>query len=162
MIISPQELAQIWRDKSASLALLARSIGDGHEDSVQEAFLRLAIENPKPNDPVAWLFRVVRNQAISFRRSHRRRVDRETKVAVEREPWLRASPDIESRLDSQVATEALMELADEEREIIILHLWGGLTFRQVADVLQISAATVHRRYQGALQALRSRLRIESV
>ncbi len=129
---------------------------------MQEAFLRLAIENPKPNDPVAWLFRVVRNQAISFRRSHRRRVDRETKVAVEREPWLRASPDIESRLDSQVATEALMELADEEREIIILHLWGGLTFRQVADVLQISAATVHRRYQGALQALRSRLRIESI
>jgi RNA polymerase sigma-70 factor (ECF subfamily) len=129
---------------------------------VQEAFLRLAIENPKPNDPVAWLFRVVRNQAISFRRSHRRRVDRETKVAVEREPWLRASPDIESRLDSQVATEALMELADEEREIIILHLWGGLTFRQVAEVLQISAATVHRRYQGALQALRSRLRIESI
>ena len=55
-----------------------------------------------------------------------------------------------------------MQLADEEREIIILHLWGGLTFRQVAEVLQISAATVHRRYQGALQALRSRLRIESI
>lgn len=161
MIISAQELAQIWRDKSASLALLARSIGDWHEDSVQEAFLRLAIENPKPNDPVAWLFRVVRNQAISFRRSHRRRVDRETKVAIERDLWLRTSPDVESQLDSKVATEALMELGEEDREIIILHLWGGLTFRQVAEVLQVSAATVHRRYQAALQALRGRLRIES-
>jgi RNA polymerase sigma factor (sigma-70 family) len=162
MVISATEIAQIWRDKSAALALLARSIGDWHEDSVQEAFLRLAIEDPTPNDPVAWLFRVVRNQAISYRRSQRRRMDRESKVATERELWSRSVADIDARLDSQVATAALMNLSDEEREIVILHLWGGLTFRQVAEVLQLSTATVHRRYQGALQSLRAHLRIESV
>lgn len=161
MVISATELAQIWRDKSAALALLARSIGDWQEESVQEAFLRLAIEEPEPNDPVAWLFRVVRNQAISYRRSQRRRRDCESKVAMDRELWSRSATDIDARLDSQVATAALINLSDEEREIVILHLWGGLTFRQIAEVLQLSAATVHRRYQAALQALRAHLRIES-
>lgn len=162
MVISATELAQIWRDKSAALALLVRSIGDWQEESVQEAFLRLAIEEPEPNDPVAWLFRVVRNQAISYRRSQRRRRDRESKVAMHRELWSRSATDIDARLDSQVAAAALMNLSDEEREIVILHLWGGLTFRQIAEVLQLSAATVHRRYQAALQALRAHLRIESI
>ena len=160
MIISPQELSQIWREKSASLALLARSMGDSDEDSVQEAFLRLAVEDPKPDDPVAWLFRVVRNRAISNHRSKRRRIDRETKVAFERETWLVAAADMETRLDSQVASQVLTELTEESREVIILHLWGGLTFRQVGEILQISAATVHRRYQNALLDLRTKLRIE--
>lgn len=161
MIISAQELAQIWRDKSAPLALLARAFGDWHEDSVQEAFLRLAIENPKPDDPVAWLFKVVRNQAITYQRSQRRRQSRESKVALERESWFEAPAAMESRIDSQIAMQALVDLSEEDREVIILHLWGGLTFRQVAEVMQISATTVHRRYQAALQLLRTRLRVES-
>jgi RNA polymerase sigma factor (sigma-70 family) len=161
MIISAQELAQIWREKSASLALLARAIGDWHEDSVQEAFLRLAIEDPKPDDPVAWLFKVVRNQAITYQRSHRRRQSRESRVALERESWFEAPAAMESRIDSQIAMQALVGLSEEDREVIILHLWGGLTFRQVAEVMQISATTAHRRYQAALQLLRTRLRVES-
>ena len=166
MMISANELSEIWQTKSASLALLARSLGDDGEDSVQEAFLKLAIEQPKPNDAVAWLFRVVRNQALTHRRSRKRRMERETKVVLAREielgnSWFIRSPEIDTQLDSQVATLALSELSEQEREIVILHLWGDLAFRQIAEVLQMPAATVHRRYQEALEALRVRLRLEA-
>lgn len=160
MLISPQELSEIWRDKSASLALLARSIGDRQEDSVQDAFLKLAIENPRPNDPVAWLFRVVRNQAISYRRSQKRRDAREARLAQQREKWFNNPVEIETQIDSRIAAEALQELVEEDREVIILHLWGGLTFRQAAEILDMSVTTVHRRYQAALESLRARLRVE--
>jgi len=166
MMISAHELSRIWQAKSAALALLARSIGDDGEDSVQEAFLKLAIEQPKPSDPVAWLFRVVRNQALSQRRSQKRRLERETKVVLAREvelgdSWFIRPREIENQLDSQVAIAALGELSEQQREIVILHLWGGLTFRQIAEVLQVPAATVHRRYQESLVTLRVRLRVEA-
>ena len=166
MLISANELSQIWQAKSAALGLLARSIGDDGEDSVQEAFLKLAVERPKPSDPVAWLFRVVRNQALSHRRSQKRRLERENKVVLARQielgdSWFFRPQEIENQLDSQVATTALRELSEQQREIVILHLWGGLTFRQISEVLQIPGATAHRRYQESLEALRVRLRVEA-
>ena len=161
MVLSVQELSQLWKEKSASLALLARAIGDWHEDSVQEAFLKLAAQEPPPNDPAAWLFQVVRNQAISYRRSDRRRSEREFKSAQQRSNWFADPKETETRIDSVAATAALQGLAEEEREVVILHLWGELSFRQIAEVLGISAATVHRRYQSSLTLLRTRLRVET-
>jgi RNA polymerase sigma-70 factor (ECF subfamily) len=61
------------------------------------------------------------------------------------------------RLDALSAAEALAGRPLDERETIIAHLWGGLTFRQIGELAGISAATAFRRYESALCALRSRL-----
>jgi len=55
------------------LVLLARQWCGTPEDVVQEAFLKLSAATPIPNHPAAWLFRVVRNAAVSAGRSERRR-----------------------------------------------------------------------------------------
>ena len=61
-------------------------------------------------------------------------------------------------LDARQAATALKDLPDELREIIVMHLWGGLTFEQIADVLGSSASTVFRRYGTGLARLREQLR----
>lgn len=52
---------------------------------------------------------------------------------------------------------ALTGLPDEQREVIILHLQGGLKFREIAKSQQISTNTVQARYRYGLDKLRALL-----
>jgi DNA-directed RNA polymerase specialized sigma24 family protein len=52
---------------------------------------------------------------------------------------------------------ALGDLPLSQRESIVAHLWGGLTFEQIADVTGTSASTAHRQYQAGILELRERL-----
>ena len=54
----------------------------------------------------------------------------------------------------KLLTDALAEIPYEQREVIVLHLKGGLKFRQVAKVQQTSVSTVHGRYKYGLKKLR--------
>jgi RNA polymerase sigma factor (sigma-70 family) len=49
---------------------------------------------------------------------------------------------------------ALGELPDDQREVIILHVWGELTFSEIADLLGVSSNTTASRYRYALAKLR--------
>ena len=69
---------------AAGLALYARQWCAAPEDVVQEAFLKLMALPHPPNQPVAWLYRVVRNAAISSGRSERRRRHYESTAAAVR------------------------------------------------------------------------------
>ena len=53
---------------------------------------------------------------------------------------------------------ALAELPDEQREIMILRVWGQLTFEEAAAALDISPNTAASRYRYALAKLKERLR----
>ena len=50
----------------------------------------------------------------------------------------------------------------EKREVLVLKIWGGLTYQQVADALRISANTAASRYRYALDKLREQLVEESI
>jgi RNA polymerase sigma-70 factor (ECF subfamily) len=140
---------------AAALVLYARQWCAVPEDVVQEAFLRLFSQQSPPQKPVPWLYRVVRNGAISAARSARRRRRHETLAAARTPAWFTA-PEV-SGLDVEAATAALQGLPLEQREIIVAHLWGGLTFEQIAELAGTSTSTAHRRYLAALSALRERL-----
>src|SRR5205085_2028325 len=78
--IEPDALGRLYDGHSAALVLYARSwcVGPEAEDVVQESFLSLAAQWFAPRDSVAWLYRTVRNRAISVSRSRGRRRRRET------------------------------------------------------------------------------------
>lgn len=135
------------------LVLFARQWSEDAEDIVQEAFMRRFQQTQAPADEVAWLYRVVRNEAISRSRRRRNRSAREAHVAVP-ESWFEPSDD---RLDAREAARVLQELDAELREVVVMRLWGQATLQQIADVLSISVATAHRRYERALGILRERL-----
>jgi RNA polymerase sigma-70 factor (ECF subfamily) len=49
---------------------------------------------------------------------------------------------------------ALGTLPDDQRQVIVLHIWGELTFSQIADLLEINSNTAASRYRYALAKLR--------
>lgn len=151
------ELGRLLDEHATPLVLFARQWCATPEDVVQEAFIKLASQRRPPQKPEAWLYRVVRNTAVSVSRSSRRRKKRESKVARKNALWFQPKKD--GYLDAAEATNALETLPVEEREIIVAHLWGGLSFDQIAEVAGCSSSTAHRRYISGLQSLRERLQI---
>ncbi len=145
-------LAALWQKYSPGLLLYARQKSTAAEDLVQTAFLSLACQTEPPRDPVTWLYRVVRNGAVSHWRQEQRRLRREQTAAVERGDWF--LPTQEAALDQAELREALARLEDAERELVVLHVWGGLTFTQLGEVLDASSSTAQRQYAAALARLK--------
>ena len=154
-MMEPSLLGRLVDEHAAGLVLYARQWSTAPEDVVQDAFLKLAAAPKPPDQPVAWLYRVVRNAAVSTLRALYRRRKHEAALAERSPPWFLPSNDTD--LDARTATEALQALPDIEREAITLHLWGGLTFAEIAGVLECSNSTAHRWYLAGLARLRERL-----
>jgi RNA polymerase sigma-70 factor (ECF subfamily) len=156
-VMGPELLGRLLDEHGAALVLYARQWCDAPEDVVQEAFVKLAAQRPAPTRVVPWLFRVVRNGAISAGRAARRRRRYEAEAAARGSAWF--LPADAARLDGAAAAAALQTLPDDQRETVVAHLWGGLTFEQIAELTGVAPSTAHRRYLAALDALRSKLRI---
>lgn len=148
-------LGQLLDRHAAALALYARQWSPAPEDVVQEAFVKLAAQKTPPVAIVPWLYRVVRNEAISAARSAQRRRRHEAEASRRVERWF--VPDAGVALDARAAAEALAALPGELREIVTLHVWGGLTFKEIGEVLACSDSSAHRHYQAALVQLRERI-----
>ena len=155
MGITQSRLREIMAQHAGPLTLYARQFLDDHaaEDVVQEAFFRLSCEKSDVENPVAWLYRTVRNGAISQKRSDRRRGKREN--AIRSVPWFESDP--ANQLDAEQVAETLRSLPPELREIVTLHVWGELSFAEIAELLGTSKATAFRRYEEALATLRQML-----
>jgi RNA polymerase sigma-70 factor (ECF subfamily) len=148
------DLPRLIDAHAAPLVLYARQWCAEPEDVVQQAFVKLTRQRGRPDDPVAWLYRVVRNGAIDAAKSARRRQRRESAVARPVR-WF-VEPEVDG-LDAETAVAALERLATEEREVIVARHWGGLSFEQIAVVAGCSASTAFRRYTAGVDALRERL-----
>lgn len=148
-----QHLGQWLARLGPALVLYARQWCAAPEDVVQEAFVRLAA-SPTPGNVRAWLYRVVRNAAISAGRAERRRRRHEGEAAARAPAWFVPA---EGAPDPAAAERALEALPADLREPLVAHLWGGLTFAEIAVLTGTSASTAHRRYLEALGTLRERL-----
>lgn len=115
-----------------------------------------------PDDPLAWLARTIRNIVIDASRSEGRRRRREQLFVERGEPWFELSDDQQpGGLSAEEVSSLLGQLEPGDREIIVAHVWGGMTFRQISLVYDISSSSAHRRYLSALQQLRQSLGIQS-
>ena len=155
-----EQLGGLIDDLADALELYARQWCDEPEDVVQEAFVKLASLPETPLNPAAWLFRAVRNGAINAGIARRRRDRHEFEAATEASArWFEAKKAgrHEYAIDPDSAQLALSALPLAEREVIVAHLWGGLTFEQIADLAGLSTSSAHRLYQAGLKALRERL-----
>jgi RNA polymerase sigma factor (sigma-70 family) len=144
---------------AASLELYARQWCNQPEDVVQEAFVKLAAQPTTPLNPAAWLFRTIRNRAINAGIASKRRRRHEAEAAAGSAAWFEPHPSDQSdaAVDPESAQAALSALPLEQREVIVAHLWGGLTFEQIAELTGSSASSTHREYHAGLAVLRKRL-----
>jgi RNA polymerase sigma-70 factor (ECF subfamily) len=155
-------LTRLVSERAAGLALYARQFLDAAdssagaaEDVVQEVLAALLGERRPIDDPVAWMFRAVRNAAIDHARSSARRRRREREVAAVRGEWFERS--LDTPLDAKAAETALRGLAAEAREIVVLRIWGEQGFAQIARLQGLGVSTVHERYTAALRQMRALL-----
>lgn len=147
-------LGQLVDQHARNLELYARQWTSATDDVVQEAFVALASQRAQPTDPVAWLYRAVRNAAINAAQAARRR-RRHEHNATARTLWFTHHPS--QAIDAEEAESALRGLSETQREVIVAHLWGGLRFDQIAELTGLSSSTAHRQYQAGLSILRERL-----
>ena len=149
-----EDLESAFAAHAAALVLYARQWLDraAAEDAVQEAFLRLLRLRTGPDNVQAWLFRAVRNVAIDQARAGARRGARELRIARARPDWFDPRP--HDLIDARAAQAALQTLPIEQREVVVMRLWGRMTLAQIADVTGDAVSTVFTRYRGALDALR--------
>ena len=154
-----ERLGMLIDQLASALELYARQWCDEPEDVVQEVFVKLAAQPTTPLNPAAWLFRTVRNGAINAGIAKRRRRRHEAEAAAGAPAWFETGPTARSGavVDPESAQAALSLLPIEQREVIVAHLWGGLTFDQIAEIAGTSSSSAHRLYHSGLLALRERL-----
>ncbi len=159
-LLTPENLCSLIDDHFATLLVFARQWAPSDaEDIVQDAFLQMVKRLPWegcPEQPVAWLFRVVRNGAIDRHRKEKRRREHEQRCAEERTTWFEVPPDSETRAEEIDAM--LRYLSAQQREILVARIWGGLTFDEIAAMTDASRTTVFRQYTEALQTIRDQFR----
>jgi RNA polymerase sigma-70 factor (ECF subfamily) len=135
-----------------------RSLADA-EDVVQEAFVRFwRHQRNLPGEPMALLVTSVRRAAFDLARRETRRTAREDRVAADADdhvPVFDAALDGDERRDAIEA--ALKRLPAEQREVLVLKIWGELTFDEIARQLDIPPNTAASRYRYALAGLRREL-----
>jgi RNA polymerase sigma factor (sigma-70 family) len=153
--ISPELVARLFDQHAAALELFAARWCTAPADIVQEAYMQLVRQARVPDRPVAWLYRVVKNGALSAARGDNRRQRTEQAAIGPARRWFEA--DGESPLDAELAARALEELSDEKREVVIARIWSGLTFEEIGEIAAISSSEAHRRYEAGLAGLRKRL-----
>jgi RNA polymerase sigma-70 factor (ECF subfamily) len=155
----------VWLEQhGAALVLLAShwvpSRADA-EDVVQEAFVRFWRSRTSVLDPVAYLYASVKHCALDWQRSRQRRQQRELAVArPEVESLFARSVEQDERRSAIEA--ALRRLPTNQAEVLVMKIWGGLSFPQIAAALETSPNTAASRYRYALAKLREQLAAEVV
>lgn len=127
------------------------------EDASQDTFYRLMRAPGSVNRSVgAWLHRTATRRSIDVLRSDTARAKRERLYSREYYHG-RANPPSWSVLSPKI-DEALSQLFEPTRSLLVDHFLGGKTQRQLAQETQTSAATVSRRIKQGLQELRQHLK----
>ena len=146
------EIEFLYRQHGSALLLFALAMTGERgraQDAIHQVFLKL-IENGSLSQAVdkkAYLFACVRNAVLN----EGKRDDRNTQLEPD-SVWF-IPPDRDYARERNLRR-ALGVLPDDQREAIVLHVWGELTFSQIGDLMGISSNTAASRYRYALAKLR--------
>lgn len=165
-------LADIYdRDRQGlyALALSVTRRPDAAEDAVHNAVVRLTQRGrPPEGDARAYVFRSVRNAALDQLRAARRGVQGKTLspiggeedetnpgVSIFADPGPCPAQQTEQAEQHQRLMQAVEQLSDAQRETIVMKVFGGLTFQEIATAQDERLSTVSSRYQRGLARLKT-------
>lgn len=136
---------------------------DDTRDVLQEVFIKLARQPDLlrgVRDERAFLLRLAHNAAIDQMRRRTTRDKYHEALGLDAEilsPFAPADEPDEAAFRAELSA-ALGELPPEQRAVVHLKLWEGLTFERIAETLGIPLNTAASRYRYGLDKLRARLR----
>lgn len=134
---------------------------DDTREVMQEVFLKLA-RRPEilrdARDQRAFLIRLAHNTAIDLMRRRRTRTEQHDRFGAIPLAQFAPTADPDDAAFRAELTSALGELPADQRAVVHLKLWEGLTFEAIAEALEIPLNTAASRYRYGLDKLRHRLR----
>ena len=138
-------LAALRTHEGALLRYAASFVGETRaQDVVQDAFLRLCsqpVESVRDH-LAAWLFTVCRNRALEIQRAERRI------QAIEQEDDMHESPDsgpgakLERAENLSLLGAAMAALPKKQREVLRLKVEAGLSYKDIAEVMNLTVGNV--------------------
>jgi RNA polymerase sigma-70 factor, ECF subfamily len=142
---------------------LLRIIGNREDalDLTQDVFLKAYQNLRKLDDPgrfAPWLYRIAHNEAYSLFRKRRlegEAKERETE-ATEAEVAIGRSSVFPIELTLAVAS-ALNGLSPDQREAVVLKIYQGFKFEEMAEILECPVSTIKSRLYSALEILKAEL-----
>ena len=131
------------------------------EDVVHDVFIRL-VQSADTLKVTGSLKAYLRTAVINGVRNMARSQKTRNTVELSEAPPIAASQDgldhwITLKEDSVRISNALAQIPLEQREAVVLHLHGDMTFRQIAQLQDVSIKTIQSRYRYGLDKLRSTL-----
>ncbi len=140
----------------------ARMLGDGEaaRDLVQDVFLVMLErrgEAREMRNARAWLFTVARNRCLTRLRQRRTR-DRLDELVAGEMPGATPAEDGAGDEEARLVRQALAELPEEQRDVLILREYEELSYREIAAIAQTTESAVKSRLFRARQTLGERLR----
>jgi RNA polymerase sigma-70 factor (ECF subfamily) len=149
------EVELLYQQHGGVLLLFARAIAGDRaraQDAVHQVFLRMLESGNlrQVADVKAYLFACVRNAVLNDTKAQQRNV-----VLDEDSAWF--DPPHRDYAAELNLRRALRGLHEDQRQVMVLHVWGEFTFTQIAEILGISANTAASRYRYAFARLRQAL-----
>lgn len=155
-----EALVQLYEQTQAAVYGFALSILKNRQDAedvLQDAYIKIwqaAGSYAPQGKPLAWIFTITRNLA-------RMRLREQARIVVAApEEWQELFAE-EPRMDYEdrlVLASVMGVLADEERQIVMLHAVAGMKHREIAQILHLGLSTVLSKYNRALKKLRNALK----
>lgn len=148
-------LVSRWEKRVFNYLLRLVSDREDAMDLSQEVFLKAYQNLGKLQDPTRfgpWLFRIAHNEAFSHLRRRRPEVEWDT-APLEALAGPRLAP---MELVLAVKT-ALAGLSEDQREAVVLKIYQGFKFEEMAEILSCPVSTVKSRVYSALDVLKTTL-----
>ncbi len=158
--LSPVEWRAWLRGYARQLLLFARQqtrCEADAEDVLQDALVETWNRSPDhAPPPLPLVYATIRRRAIDLARSNDRRVRREQRDDPARPVWFESETEMTGMRD--LLESGLKGLAGEQREVVVLKVWGDLTFEEIGAALEISPNTAASRYRYGIETLRKTLK----
>jgi RNA polymerase sigma factor (sigma-70 family) len=148
------------RDTSSDLlayferrVLVREDAADLLNETLLQAWRRADVWPDTPQRRRMWLFTVAANVLANHRRSRRRR----TALVDRLRSHLAADSSEPAMEESHAVRDAVLRLADAQRELVMLIHWDGFTIVEAAAILGLNPSTARGRYSAARDTLRTAL-----
>jgi RNA polymerase sigma-70 factor (ECF subfamily) len=115
------------------------------EDALQQTFvnaLQALQAGVWPRNETAWLLQIAQNVCLERRRNAGRRARLETTTSPDTLDHIAAAPESSTRDEASHIRVALGRLEPRQREALLLREWRGLSYKEMATVLQLSQSAV--------------------
>jgi len=153
---TPLDFERVYKEHKQGLYALALSVTrrpDQAEDAVHDAFTRIFRTKREPTgDYVAYVYACVRNAAID--KIRKRKHAQMPEAMIFESDAMAPQQMLEISERDQRLQDAITQLPSHEKQVIIMKIYGQLTFEQIAQANDQPLATVASRYRRTLAKLK--------